>query len=228
MLTAIIVAGGSSRRMGTDKTFAILAGKPIIAHTVAPFEKTQSVQDIIVVGRADRLAQLEETIADAAFEKVRAIVAGGMHRQDSVREGLRRVAADARFVAVHDAARPLITPAQIERVFAAAQTHGAAALASPLGDTLKRATEDLLICGSVDRERLYAMQTPQIFARELLTEAFARLAAGGDSVTDEASAVELLGRDVVLVPNSEPNFKITFPADLALAELVLAARSRKR
>jgi 2-C-methyl-D-erythritol 4-phosphate cytidylyltransferase len=135
------------------------------------------------------------------------------------------VSHSAEFVAVHDAARPLITPGENERVFAVAKTHGAAALAAPVSDTLKRATDDLRVIGSVDRERLYAMQTPQIFSRELLVDAFAHVAANGLSITDEVSAVERLGREVVLVPSDEHNFKITFPADLALAELVLAVRS---
>src|SRR3954471_8568463 len=136
MLTAIIVAGGSSRRMGLDKTFALRAGKPVIAHAIAAFENTKSVSEIIAVGRADRLPELGELVAAAGCKKIRHIVAGGTQRQDSVREGLKQVASNADFIAVHDAARPLIAPTQIERVFAAAQQHGAAALAAPVNDTL--------------------------------------------------------------------------------------------
>lgn len=226
MLTAIIVAGGSSQRMGSDKTFALLAGKPVIVHTIAAFQQTTSVDEIIVVGRADCIGELREVGLNGGFDKVRHIVPGGTHRQDSVREGLKHISPAADFVSVHDAARPLVTRAQNERVFAAAQQFGAAALAAPVNDTLKRATEDLVVCDSVDRERLYAMQTPQMFSRELLEQAFQRIAADGISVTDEVSAVQRLGHEVVLVPNDEHNFKITFPADLALAELVLAMRAR--
>ena len=226
MLAAIIVAGGSSRRMGSDKTFAQLAGKAVIEHTVAAFQETSSVEEIVVVGRSDRIAELRELLANNNFDKIRHIVPGGLLRQDSVREGLQHISRGCDFVCVHDAARPLVTRAQNERVFAAAQQFGAAALAAPVNDTLKRATEDLVVCDSVDRERLYAMQTPQMFSRELLEDAFARLAADQVSVTDEVSAVQRLGRDVVLVPNDDHNFKITFPTDLALAELVLAMRAR--
>ena len=224
MLSAIIVAGGSSRRMGFDKTFALLEGRPIITHSVAAFEATPCVDEIIVVGREDRLGELREAFAPHGAAKLRAIVAGGVHRQDSVAQGMQQLGAGAEFVAVHDAARPLVTPAEVERVYAAARAHGAASLASPVADTLKRADENHVVCGSVDRERLYAMQTPQVFARRLLLDAYAEVAVAGVTITDEVSAVERLGHKVVLVPNESFNFKITYPADLALAALVLRSR----
>jgi 2-C-methyl-D-erythritol 4-phosphate cytidylyltransferase len=222
MLTAIIVAGGSSQRMGFDKTFALLGGRPIIAHSVATLDATECVDDIIVVGRADRIPQLRDALA--GFAKLRAIVAGGVHRQESVAEGLKQLGAGCAFIAVHDAARPLLTPAHVERVYVAAREHGGATLAAPVSDTLKRADENHIVCGSVDRERLYAMQTPQVFARQLLLDGYASVAADNVTITDEVSAVERLGRKVVLVPNEDFNFKITYPQDLAIAELVLASR----
>ena len=222
MLTTIIVAGGSSRRMGFDKTFALLAGRPIIAHSVATFDAAECVNEIIVVGREDRIGELRETLR--GYRKLRAIVPGGLHRQDSVAQGLQQVDAAAQFIAVHDAARPLLAVADVARVYAAARDHGAASLAAPVADTLKRADEKHVVCGSVDRERLYAMQTPQVFERALLLEAYAAVAQQGLTITDEVSAIENLGRKVVLVPNENVNFKITYPPDLALAELVLASR----
>ena len=224
MLTAIIVAGGSSRRMGFDKTFALLGSQPIVAHSVAAFDAAACVRDIIVVGREDRLEALREVLPAAAFPKLRSVVAGGAHRQDSVAEGLNAVEPTSHFIAVHDAARPLITPSAIERVYAAAREHGAASLAAPVVDTLKRADARHLITGSIDREGLYAMQTPQIFARELLLEGYRKVAANNLPITDEVSAVEALGHNVVVVPNNDFNFKITFPSDLELALLVLAQR----
>ncbi len=228
MLTAIIVAGGSSRRMGFDKTFALLSGRAVILQSIMAFDATASVTDIVVVGRADRLSELRELIAQQQFSKVRHVIAGGLHRQNSVSEGLQHVSVDAEFVAVHDAARPLVTPAQIERVFEAARVYEAAALAAPVADTLKRADSEHVVCGSVDREGLYAMQTPQIFARELLASAYARVAEEKLAITDEVSAVERFGAKVILVPNHEYNFKITFPGDLPLAELVLKLRESTR
>ena len=227
MLTAIIVAGGSSRRMGFDKTLALLDAKPIIAHSVATFESADCVTDIVIVGREDRLDEIRSAITAVGSRKLRAIIPGGVDRQDSVAEGLKQISTATDFVAVHDAARPLITSAEVERGYAAAREHGAASLASPVADTLKRADENKVVCGSVDRERLYAMQTPQIFARQLLVDAYAQVTSNKLAITDEVSAVEALGRKVVLVPNAEFNFKITYPPDLALAELVLASRRQR-
>jgi 2-C-methyl-D-erythritol 4-phosphate cytidylyltransferase len=225
MLTAVIVAGGSSQRMGFDKLLALLGDKPVLAHTIEAFERTDSVKEIILVARAERVAEFQELVRQSDFKKVRRVVAGGMHRQDSVRAGLEGLDASADYVAVHDAARPLVMPEQIERALAAAREHGAAALAEPVTDTLKRADEKGLVTGGVSRDRLYAMQTPQIFARELLERAYANVAEKNLSVTDEVSAVEHLGAKVVLVPNDEWNVKITYPRDLFLAQAALARRS---
>jgi 2-C-methyl-D-erythritol 4-phosphate cytidylyltransferase len=223
MLTAIIVAAGSSQRMGVDKLFALLGGKPVIAHTLNVFECTDCVDKIILVGRAERLPELQELVRSAESRKVR-VVAGGQHRQDSVRAGLSLLASGARYVAVHDAARPFITAEQIGCVFELARQHGAAALAEPITDTLKRADKNRFVSGGVDRKRLYAMQTPQIFSRDLLVDAYDAVAANKLSITDEVSAVEHLGAKVLLVPNDQFNLKITFPRDLLLAESFLSQR----
>lgn len=224
MLTAIIVAAGDSRRMGFDKLLARIAGKPVIAHTIRAFEHAKSVDQVVVVGRADRLDEIEATVRDEKFPKVRSIIPGGKRRQDSVRAGLNALEPDARYVAVHDAARPLITPEQIDRVFQECRTFDAACLAEPINDTLKRADGDLRVIGSVNREHLYAMQTPQIFDRQLLEEAYRAVYAEDLSITDEVSAVERLGRKVALVLNDDFNFKITYRRDLPLAEVVLQQR----
>jgi 2-C-methyl-D-erythritol 4-phosphate cytidylyltransferase len=225
MLTAVIVAGGSSQRMGFDKLLALLGDKPVLVHTIDAFEQTESVQEIILVARAERVAEFQELVRQSDFKKVRRVVAGGKHRQDSVRAGLESLDASADYVAVHDAARPLVMPEQIERVLAVAREHGAAALAELVTDTLKRADENRLVTGGVSRDGLYAMQTPQIFARALLERAYAGVATNNLTVTDEVSAVEHLGAKVVLVPNDEWNVKITYPRDLFLAQAALARRS---
>jgi 2-C-methyl-D-erythritol 4-phosphate cytidylyltransferase len=225
MLSAIIVAGGSSQRMGFDKLLALLGDKPVLAHTIDAFEETSSVDEIILVARGERIAEIQALVRQNAFKKVRNVVAGGTDRQDSVRAGLDRLGSNASYVAVHDAARPLVAPEQIERVFALAREHGAAALAEPMTDTLKRADKNHFVTASVPRENLYAMQTPQIFARDLLERAYAAVAASNLSITDEVSAVEHLGAKVMLVPNEEWNVKITYPRDLLLAQSVLSRRS---
>ena len=223
MLSAIIVAAGSSERMGFDKLFALVSGKPVIAHTIAAFERTACVDEIILVGRADSLGELRKIIGQPT--KVKEIIAGGAERSDSVRAGLDHVNPKSDFIAVHDAARPMVTPEKITRVLEVCRTSGgAAALAEPINDTLKRADADLAVKEPVDRNGVYAMQTPQVFARDLLEEAYRLLAKKNISVTDEVSAVELLGRKVVLVPNHDFNFKITYPRDFLLAEFVLKQR----
>jgi 2-C-methyl-D-erythritol 4-phosphate cytidylyltransferase len=224
MLSAIIVAGGSSQRMGFDKLFALLGEKPVIAHTIEAFERAGCVDEIILIGHADRLAEFEKLVGASGATKVRRIAPGGAHRQDSVRAGLDQINHAADYVAVHDAARPLITPEHIEKVFEACRQHGAAALAEPVTDTLKRAGENRFVSGSVNREGLYAMQTPQIFSRDLLLKAYEAVTAEELSITDEVSAVELLGARVLLVPHDEFNLKITYPRDLLLAQSYLTRR----
>jgi len=224
MLTACIFAAGDSRRMGFDKWLATIARKPGSAHTRCAFQRANCVKGIIVVAREDRHNEIKTILRDEKFEKVQSIIPGGTHRQDSARAGLDPLDSATRWVAVHDAARPLITPEQIEGVFQQCANHGAAALAEPINDTLKRAGSDLLVSGSVDRDQLYAMQTPQIFERQLIEEAYRAVCAENIFVTDEVSAVERMGHKVVLVVNGDFNFKITYPRDLPLADFVLKQR----
>ncbi len=226
MITAILVAAGDSRRMGFDKLFAAIAGEPVIVHTIRTFERATSVDGIIVVAREDRHDEIKTIVRDENFKRVKSIIPGGKRRQDSVRAGLDHLESAVRYVAVHDAARPLVTPEQIERVIEQCRIHGTAALAEPINDTLKRAAADLLVTESVDRQELYAMQTPQIFERQLIEEAYRAVYAENISVTDEVSAVERLGRKIALVVNDDFNFKITYPRDLPLAEFVLKQRRK--
>jgi 2-C-methyl-D-erythritol 4-phosphate cytidylyltransferase len=226
VLSAILVAGGSSQRMGFDKLFATIAGEPVLAHALRAFDRATSVSEIIVVARKERHDEIRTLIGDAGFKKVRSIVPGGDRRQDSVRAGLRRIHTHATHVAVHDAARPLITPEQIERAFEQSRIQGAATLAQPVNDTLKRAGANLLVAGSVDRHELYAMQTPQIFDRKLIEDAYRALYEENISVTDEVSAVERLGHKIALVINDDFNFKITYSRDLPVAELILRERAK--
>ena len=221
MLSAIIVAAGNSRRMGFDKILAPLLGQPLISYALQAFAAAPSVGEIIIVSARERHQELRNLNA----AKVRAIVDGGEYRQDSVAAGLLHVNESATHVAVHDAARPLITSNMIERVFAKAEEVGAATAAEPVSDTLKRADAELSVRESVDRHHVFAMQTPQIFERELLARAYRAAFATNLHVTDEVSAVQHFGHKVALVPSDDFNFKITYPRDLALAELILRQRS---
>src|SRR5437763_1309681 len=153
MLTAIIVAAGSSKRAGFDKLLAKIAGRSVIQHTLAAFEKAVCVNDILIVSR-DTVA-MRHFIMKTNLRKVRRVVRGGARRQDSVQAGLNALDDDVEFVAVHDAARPLVTSREIERVFTAARKHGAAALATPITDTLKVADANHVVGGSIDRQNVF-------------------------------------------------------------------------
>lgn len=226
MLTAIIVAAGSSRRMGFDKLFAELAGKPVVAHSVAAFEACAAVDEIVVVTREERMPLVRELATAEGWRKLRRVVIGGAERHLSVWNGLEAAAAsEGDFVAVHDGARPLVTPDMIERCLERARAVGAACCAAPISDTLKRADGQGCVAGAIDRAGLWAMHTPQIFAAAALGRAYRAVLEAGSAVTDEASAMEAIGLPVALVDSGEYNVKITYPADLRLAETILRQRA---
>ncbi len=229
MTSAIIVAAGSSRRMGFDKMFAELSGKPVVWHSIKSFEDTKEIDEIIIVAKADRVTEFRDLVKSSKFTKVKEIVAGGAERHISVWRGLQKVeSAGSEFVAIHDGARPLTTPKLIRECLAAARDHSAACCASPIPDTVKRASVEQMVQESVERTGLWAMQTPQIFASGLILQAYAALMARNEMVTDEVSAVQKLGKRIFLLKNEDWNFKITFPHDLELAEHVLALRAKKK
>src|SRR6476620_6494657 len=223
MLGAIIVAAGGSKRAGIDKLMVKIAGRSVIQHTLTAFEKTICVNDILVVSR-DTIT-MRHLIVRTNFRKVRRVVRGGARRQDSVQAGLNALNNEVEFVAIHDAARPLISAREIERVFAAARKHGAAALAAPITDTLKVADANHVVSGSIDRQNVFAMQTPQIFRRELLSQAYEQVKKDSLTVTDEVSAIEHAGGRIVIVPAEDHNFKITYASDLLLADAILKQRA---
>lgn len=212
--TAIVVAAGSSRRMGFDKLAANLSGIPVLRRTVEAFLAAETIAEVVVVCPADRWPLVA---GDSMKPLTR--VEGGADRQHSVAAGL----ASARFpyVAVHDGARPLITPAEIDRCVKQAMLHRAVSLARRVTETLKRSTPENFSKDAVSRENLWFMETPQAFETILLREAYAVVAARGITVTDEVSAMEVLGMPVKFVESTGPNLKITTPADLALAEALL-------
>jgi 2-C-methyl-D-erythritol 4-phosphate cytidylyltransferase len=228
MLSAIIVAGGSSQRMGFDKLFAVIAGEPVMAHSIRAFDRTSSVSEIVVVAREQSHETIRKIISASGFTKVAQIVRGGERRQDSVRAGLDAIDENANYVAVHDAARPLVTPDQIERAFEQCCVHSAASLAQPVNDTLKRADAELSVVGSVDRHQLWAMQTPQMFERRLIQDAYREVYTEDILITDEVSAVERLGHKIALVFNDDFNFKITYARDLPVADFILRDRAKNR
>lgn len=216
MLSAIVVAAGSSRRMGFDKLMAPLAGAPVLEHSINAFIHSELVAEVIIVCPEDRFTTLDLTKNGTVIKRVD----GGVDRHNSVSNGLDALDASSTWVAVHDGARPLISQQQIVATHKAAQQHKAATSARRITETVKRADSNQCISESVDRENLWAMETPQIFSKKLLLEAYTRVLESQQLVTDEVSALELIGVQTFLVPNPTPNLKITFPEDLALAELL--------
>jgi 2-C-methyl-D-erythritol 4-phosphate cytidylyltransferase len=221
MNSAIIVAAGSSQRMGFDKLMAPLRGLPVAAHSLARFEQAESVDEIILVIRPERRSEFEKIIREQKFSKVATIVYGGVERHLSVWNGVGSVSPGARLVAVHDAARPLVSPSLIDEAFALAARTGAVSLAAPVVDTLKRADKACQVIDSVNRADLWGMQTPQIFRIDWLRDAYQRIIDSGRSVTDEVSALQEAGYPVTLICNPDWNVKITFPRDLELAEKLI-------
>jgi len=221
--TAIIAAGGAGLRMGgtNPKQFAELAGLPIIIRTIRAFCQAPSISAIIVVAPAAHLEHTEKLLAEHHLADRCLLTPGGRLRQDSVRLGLGLVADDCPLVAVHDAARPIIAPEDIEHCLAAAAEHGAAILAVPVKDTLKAASKEGGILHTVNRDGLWQAQTPQAFWTVLLKKAFAMADADGFVGTDEASLCEHAGIPVTVVEGRESNLKITRPEDLTMAEALL-------
>jgi 2-C-methyl-D-erythritol 4-phosphate cytidylyltransferase len=225
MISAIVVAAGSSQRMGFDKLTAILAGCPVFIRTLQRFEICSDVKEIVLVAHPDRLKQFGTLVADYGLSKVNRVVAGGEHRHLSVAAGLQATSPTAELVAVHDGARPLISTEVISLAIREARECGAVSVAAPVVETLKRADEEQRVIGSVERLGLWTMQTPQVFRREWLIRAYEAVLAAGISVTDEVSAIQTAGFPVKLLTNPGWNLKITYPRDLDLAQILFNLES---
>ena len=219
MTSAIIVAAGSSSRMGFNKLLAPLGGLPVIVRTVKAFNDCVSIDEIIVVASDEVRAVLEKH----TFAKLKTVVQGGAERHFSVWEGLRSVPESHDLVAVHDGGRPLITPEQITKCVVAAASKRAVACARPVTETMKRCDDQGRVVNSLERKNAWIMETPQVFDHTLLVNAYEYVLGNGMLVTDEVSAVQSLGEPVHVVANTTPNLKITYPADLALAEKLLVS-----
>jgi len=225
-VVAIVLAAGRGERFGGEvpKGFSILAGRSLLAHSVLALAASPEIDHVIPVVPAGLDARAAACLAELeGIEKALPSVVGGAERQDSMRAGLAAVPAGTVLVAVHDAARPLVPPSRVSAVVRAAREHGAALLAIPVRDTLKRA-EDGFVVETPDRSGFVAAQTPQVFRIELLREGLAKADVQGRRASDDAALVEALGVPVHLVPGDPENLKITVPSDLAAAEAWLAGR----
>lgn len=220
--SAIVLAAGRSTRMGggPNKQFIELSGKPLIWYSLTAFEQCRDVAEIVIVSRPEYAAEAQRIAG--AFKKVTAIVEGGVERQNSVWNGLEKVTSE--IVAVHDGARPLVTPALIEATIASARQHGTGIAATKVVDTIKEATPDKTVTLTVDRTKLWAVQTPQTVRTDLLRQAYGKVLGQGIIVTDEAAAVELFGQPVHLVETPFLNLKVTTPDNLPVIETLLRSR----
>ena len=226
LASGLIVAAGASRRMGFDKITAPLAGRPLVTWSLAAFEACDDIGPCVLVCAESRLEEFA-TLA-APYKKFQSVIPGGDERAGSVMNGLQALESRGpALVAVHDAARPLVTPAMISRVVAAAAEWGAAVAAEPVGDSLHRATGAGHLVETVSREGLWAMQTPQVARLQDLREALESARLSRREITDEISALIRAGIHPKAVFLSSSNFKVTFPRDLALAQAVLQAGSQK-
>lgn len=221
---AILVAAGSGRRMGFDKLSAQLAGMSVLERSIMAFDDAALIEAIIVVTSSANDAQVREWCESGRFLKLRTAVAGGNERADSVAAGVAAVAADFDgVIAVHDAARPLISTVAINDVVAAASECGAATIARPIADTLKRVNAQGVVVDAVSRDGMWAMETPQCARADWMREAVALVREqDSETITDEVTALQAAGRAVKVVRCGSPNLKITFPGDVELAERLLA------
>ena len=223
MNTAIIAAAGRGNRMASDrlKQFLLLAGTPIVVHTLKRFEECESIQEIIVVLPAEESAGFLSMVGKFGLRKLVKVVPGGSTRADSVKRGLMSIrAATADIVAVHDGVRPFVAVEEIERTVAAARETGAAILVGPVVDTIKEINGDSVV-RTLNRKQLRRALTPQCFRYDLLKRAFENIDVNDPSITDESFLVEKLGERVAIVEGSPANIKITTKQDLLIAEAYL-------
>jgi 2-C-methyl-D-erythritol 4-phosphate cytidylyltransferase len=225
MTSAIIVAAGQGKRMGgkVDKLFLELNGCPVVAHTWRRFEQAECIEQVVLVIRKGLEAGFAVLADQYGFRKPYRLVAGGPERQDSVWNGLEALSPDTAIVAIQDAARPCTTPELIAATVMAAKEVGAAVAAQPLTDTIKESGDGQIIERTLDRARLWAVQTPQTFRVDIIRRALGEVRRRGLRVTDDTAACEVIGQPVRLVVSTQPNPKVTRREDLPGVEAVLRA-----
>ena len=221
--SVIVAAAGQSRRMGSNKMFALLRGIPVLAHTLTALESCEYVDEIIVAARDEDIPAIAAFKNEYGIEKLAKIVAGGAERTDSVRKALAECSRDAELIAVHDGARPLATPEMIGRCIHCAWRNNAALAAVKVKDTVKR-VDGGVVSETLDRSSLYLAQTPQVFSAKLLKAAYKKAEKDGINYTDDCAPVEAMGKHVYVCEGDYSNIKITTPEDLVMAEAILEAR----
>ena len=225
--SAVVLAAGGSVRMGSDKILARLGEIPVLARTLRPFQNSECIDEIVVVTSAEKLQEVTELCREYNIGKVSKVVTGGKTRAESALTGVSEVSAKAELIAVHDGARPLVSEDLIRRTVQAAAKNRAAVPAIRSTDTLKTAGEDMAIVGTVDRETTWRIQTPQVFQAILIKGALTKAMKQGLPLTDDSSAMDVIGVTTYLVEGDEENIKLTKPLDLLLAAAILRDRRER-
>jgi len=215
--SAVVVAAGSSSRMGLDKVLAEVGGVPVIVRCLEAFQQAPSITEVVVVTREDLVPDIARLCQDFGLNKVAKVIRGGESRTQSARMGTLEADRKAPLIAIHDGARPFVTVQVIEEAVVQAAQCGAAAPAVPVKDTVKTA-HDGIVEQTLDRGALYAVQTPQVFDADLIRAALQKALDDGVQLTDDCAAVERLGMKVMLTAGDERNIKLTTPTDLLIGE----------
>lgn len=222
--SAVIVAAGSSQRMGADKLMADLGCMPVLARTLLAFENCELVDEIVVVTRIERVTELADLCKKYGITKASKVIRGGQTRMESALAGVSEVSARAKLIAIHDGARPFVTDEVIRRTVIAADKNMAAVPVVYCTDTLKFVDKLGLVAGPIDRDCTARVQTPQIFHADLIKGALSKAASDGLSLTDDCSAIEIMGVRAMTVEGDEDNIKLTTPRDMRIAEMILRDR----
>lgn len=222
---AIVPAAGKSARMGgEDKMFSQLCGVPVLARTLTALDQAVLVDEIVVAVQPEKLEEVAALVSRAGIRKPIQVVEGGANRAESVLLAALEAGEDTEYLAIHDGARPLILPEQVDEMIRLGQRTYAVAPALPVTDTVKVADLSGLVLSTPDRSTLFAVQTPQVFQASILKAALQSAIDAEAPITDDCSAVERLGKEVYLTPGWRENIKITTPEDLAIAEAFLRRR----
>lgn len=219
----VIAAGGSGTRFGTDmpKQFVDLCGEPVISHTIAKFQKSPSISQIVIATHKDYLVFCSDVANSFGFSKVTSIIEGGQTRQQSVLKGLKALSKDIDHVLIHDAARPLVSVETIEKCCMETAKYGACAAGTTAIDTIKISEDGEFVDGTIDRSKIWQIQTPQCFNKEFILKCHKNAAFEGIEATDDCFLAEYYGAKIKLVDAGRENIKITNYSDLAVAEVLL-------
>jgi len=222
--SAVVLAAGSSQRMGQEKTLMTVGGMPVLVRTLLAFEKSEHVDEIIVVTRVDRIEDTAELCHGNGISKLKMVIGGGATRMESALAGVSACNKDAKLIAIHDGARPLVTKELISRTVYAADKYISAVPVIPSTDTLKTVDENGVIIDTPDRSRIFRVQTPQIFHADMIKGALTKAAKDQLPITDDCSAMDMMGVKTHVVEGDPDNIKLTTPNDIIVAEAIIINR----